>query len=163
MWTLVGQHEENTRGETGLPDHSFLILSRSDSTLVLRTEEEISELEDSGFETSTRTIFSGNVANNRLIMQVNPGGVKLLEGTKQIQFLPITGTAPLVSASLADPYLVALAENGGVYIYTLTWLRSTPPRLTMNKPPDNKRSRLQTICTYCDVSGLMTKDYLLFE
>lgn len=70
MWTLVGKHDERRRRETGLQDHSFLILSRQDSSLILRTEEEINELEESGFNTTSKTVFAGNVGNNRYIIQV---------------------------------------------------------------------------------------------
>ena len=100
MWTLVGKTDEKKRRD-GLPDHSFLILSRrfvgvskkliyfslrilyhlvfslitfpftfSDSSLILRTEEEINELEESGFNTSAKTVFAGNIGNNRYIIQV---------------------------------------------------------------------------------------------
>lgn len=71
MWTLVGKTDERRRREGGLQDHSFLILSRPDSSLILRTEEEINELEESGFNTTSRTVFAGNVGNNRYIIQVS--------------------------------------------------------------------------------------------
>lgn len=84
MWTLVGKVDERRRRETGLLDHSFLILSRSDSSLILRTEEEINELEESGFNTTSKTVFAGNMGNNRYIVQVREaerrGGV---DGTKE--------------------------------------------------------------------------------
>lgn len=70
MWTLVGKVDERRRRETGLLDHSFLILSRTDSSLILRTEEEINELEESGFNTTSKTVFAGNMGNNRYIVQV---------------------------------------------------------------------------------------------
>ncbi|KAG0711406.1 Cleavage and polyadenylation specificity factor subunit 1 [Chionoecetes opilio] len=160
MWTLVGKVDERRRRETGLLDHSFLILSRSDSSLILRTEEEINELEESGFNTTSKTVFAGNMGNNRYIVQVTSGGVRLLEGTVQLQHLPVDVGSPLVAASLADPYLTVLAQDGTLMIFTLAFtMRASAARLTPAKPINTGRSPLQTICAYCDVSGLFTTHY----
>ncbi|KAK8376849.1 hypothetical protein O3P69_010050 [Scylla paramamosain] len=159
MWTLVGKVDERRRRETGLLDHSFLILSRSDSSLILRTEEEINELEESGFNTTSKTVFAGNMGNNRYIVQVTSGGVRLLEGTVQLQHLPVDVGSPLVAASLADPYLAVLAQDGTLMIFTLATTRASTARLSPAKPINTGRSPLQTICAYCDVSGLFTTRY----
>lgn len=159
MWTLVGKADERRRREGGLQDHSFLILSRADSSLILRTEEEINELEESGFNTTSRTVFAGNVGNNRYIVQVTSGGVRLLEGTAQIQHVPVDVGSPLVAATLADPYLAVLANDGTLMIFTLVTARTLPPKLTTSKPINAGKYPLQTICAYCDVSGLFTTQY----
>nr|XP_053638163.1 cleavage and polyadenylation specificity factor subunit 1-like [Cherax quadricarinatus] len=159
MWTLVGKADERRRREGGIQDHSYLILSRSDSSLILRTEEEINELEESGFNTTSRTVFAGNVGNNRYIIQVTSGGVRLLEGTVQIQHVPVDVGAPLVAATLADPYLAVLAKDGTLMIFTLVTTRLLPPKLTTSKPINTGKYPMQTICAYCDVSGLFTTRY----
>ncbi|KAG7154434.1 Cleavage and polyadenylation specificity factor subunit 1-like 2 [Homarus americanus] len=159
MWTLVGKADERRRREGGIQDHSFLILTRPDTSLILRTEEEINELEESGFNTTSRTVFAGNVGNNRYIVQVTSGGVRLLEGTVQIQHVPLDVGSPLVAATLADPYLAVLANDGTLMIFTLVTTRSLPPRLTTSKPINAGKFPLQTICAYCDVSGLFTTQY----
>lgn len=69
MWTLVGKRDDKKRKDA--KDHSFLILSKEDSALILKTEEEISELEESGFNTASKTVFAGNIGNNRFIVQVS--------------------------------------------------------------------------------------------
>ena len=51
--------------------HTYLILSQADSTMVLRTGQEITELDSSGFATETPTIMAGNMASGRYIMQVS--------------------------------------------------------------------------------------------
>lgn len=51
--------------------HSFLILSRNDSTMVLQTAQEINELDQSGFCTTEPTVYSGNMGGNRFIVQVS--------------------------------------------------------------------------------------------
>lgn len=69
-----------------------------------------------------------------LLAQVTSGGVRLLEGTVQIQHIPVDVGSPLVAASLADPYLAVLSESGTLMIFTLVTLRGYQPRLTPSKP-----------------------------
>ena len=59
MWTIIGKSSQvnDTLG------HAFLILSKSDSTMVLQTGEEINELANSGFYTDGPTVFCGNLGN----------------------------------------------------------------------------------------------------
>ena len=68
MWTVLGAPDRS------LPDadltHSFLILSRADSTMILQTGNEINELDSSGFYTSGPTIYTGNLGENKYIVQV---------------------------------------------------------------------------------------------
>lgn len=52
-------------------DHTYLILSQADSTMVLQTGQEITELESSGFATQAPTIYAGNMAGGRYIIQVS--------------------------------------------------------------------------------------------
>ena len=58
----------------------FLILSQTDSTMVLRTGQEITELDSSGFATQAPTIYAGNMADGRYIIQVSGGGRGYWEG-----------------------------------------------------------------------------------
>lgn len=62
------------------------------------------------------------------------GGVRLLEGTSQIQHVPVDVGCPLVAATLADPYLAVLAEDGTLMLFTLVTSRTLPPKLTTAKP-----------------------------
>ena len=50
--------------------HTYLILSQSERTMVLRTGQEITELDVSGFATQVPTVMAGNMAGNRYIVQV---------------------------------------------------------------------------------------------
>lgn len=68
------------------------------------------------------------------LLQVTSGGVRLLEGTVQLQHLPVDVGSPLVAASLADPYLAVLAQDGTLMIFTLATTRTTAPRLSPAKP-----------------------------
>ena len=72
MWALVTKTDERKKKDPNAPrDHSYLILSREESAFILKTEEEISELEDSGFNTTDKTIFAGNIGNDKFIVQVS--------------------------------------------------------------------------------------------
>ena len=52
-------------------EHAYLLLSRSDSTMVLQTGQEIAELDSSGFATQTPTVCAGNLGGGNYIVQVN--------------------------------------------------------------------------------------------
>ncbi|KAF2368735.1 hypothetical protein FHG87_000497 [Trinorchestia longiramus] len=158
MWTVYGSSSsEGGRRKAVDPattDHSYLILAREASPLILHTQEEISELEDSGFDTSQPTIFATNIGNYRYIVQVRQFGVKLLDGSEELQDVEGLSESPLVCATVADPHLVVLAEDGTVAVLTL---HSRPyPRLVVTKSSTAKRLQLQTLSAYCDVSGLFT-------
>lgn len=47
---------------------------------ILRTGQEIAEVDESGFSTQASTVFAGNLGNNDHIVQVSPMGVRLLKG-----------------------------------------------------------------------------------
>lgn len=46
-------------------------------------------------------------------------GVRLLQGTEQIQHIPLDQGSRLVQASSADPYVVLLTEDGRIILLTL--------------------------------------------
>lgn len=54
---------------------------------VLKTGQEIMELDHSGFSTQGSTVYSGNIGNNSYIVQVSAMGVRLLQGG-QPPFIP---------------------------------------------------------------------------
>lgn len=58
--------------------HTYLILSQADSTMVLQTGQEITELDTSGFATQAPTVFAGNMMKGRYIVQVSCSGCGLL-------------------------------------------------------------------------------------
>lgn len=49
---------------------------------VLKTGQEIMELEQSGLYTQGPTVYAGNIGNNRYVIQVSAHGVRLLDGGK---------------------------------------------------------------------------------
>ena len=151
MWTV--KSSQRSKGEDS-SFHSFLILSKSDSTMILQTGKEINELEEnkSGFSSRTKTIFTGNVGQDRFIIQVTPSSVVLLEDVNQIQYLSIDHGSPIIQASSTDPFTVTLTKSGQVYQYQLT-----DDRLHASRPSlSSSRFRITNVCLYKDVSGLFT-------
>ena len=64
-----GERENGVGGDKN--EHTYLLLSRSDSTMVLQTGQEIAELESSGFATQTPTVCAGNLGGGDYILQVD--------------------------------------------------------------------------------------------
>ncbi|XP_043282051.1 cleavage and polyadenylation specificity factor subunit 1 isoform X2 [Venturia canescens] len=158
MWTVIGAPnvETQTKGENE-GQHSFLILSHEDSTMVLQTGQEINEVEQSGFSTQGTTIFAGNLGANRYIVQVTQMGVRLMQGVEQIQHMPMDLGCPIIHASCADPYVTLLTEDGQVMLLTLREGRGTP-RLHAQPAELLFRPQIEALCAYRDVSGIFTKN-----
>ncbi|ETE60725.1 Cleavage and polyadenylation specificity factor subunit 1 [Ophiophagus hannah] len=190
MWTVISPRkieeatqeedtqEEGTEKEPSPPEpaddgkrHGFLILSREDSTMVgaslwlawldiLQTGQEIMELDTSGFATQGPTVYSGNIGENRYIVQVSPLGIRLLEGVNQLHFIPVDLGSPIVHCAVADPYVVIMSSEGQVTMFVLksdTYGGRTH-RLTLQKPPTYNQSRVIALCVYRDVSGMFTTE-----
>ncbi|XP_063441861.1 cleavage and polyadenylation specificity factor subunit 1-like [Mytilus trossulus] len=172
MWTVKGELPEeeggsrtSIEGETTNTEqedkdsvkdgHAFLILSREDSSMILQTGQEIMELDHSGFSTQTATIFAGNIGDDKYIIQVSPSGVRLLEGVKQLQYLTVEQTSTICHCSVSDPYALLMTEAGMIFLLTLKQdAVSGNSRLSMTKPLLPQHSKILTLCTYKDRSGL---------
>ncbi|KAF6036417.1 Cpsf160 [Bugula neritina] len=66
VWTVKGPLNSDTVDENQAncldkDMESYLILGKDNSTMVLQTTDDISELDQSGFNTETRTVFAGNI------------------------------------------------------------------------------------------------------
>uniref|UniRef100_A0A8C6XT74 Cleavage and polyadenylation specific factor 1 n=1 Tax=Naja naja TaxID=35670 RepID=A0A8C6XT74_NAJNA len=171
MWTVISprktEEEEGTEKEPSPPEpaddgkrHGFLILSREDSTMILQTGQEIMELDTSGFATQGPTVYSGNIGENRYIVQVSPLGIRLLEGVNQLHFIPVDLGSPIVHCAVADPYVVIMSSEGQVTMFVLksdTYGGRTH-RLTLQKPQLHHQSRVIALCVYRDVSGMFTTE-----
>uniref|UniRef100_A0A3Q2QV95 Cleavage and polyadenylation specificity factor subunit 1 n=1 Tax=Fundulus heteroclitus TaxID=8078 RepID=A0A3Q2QV95_FUNHE len=174
MWTVVssevkedkkvGISLERAEAEHPLEDdakkHGFLILSREDSTMILQTGQEIMELDTSGFATQGPTVFAGNIGDDQYIIQVSPMGLRLLEGVKQLHFIPVDLGSPIVHCSVADPYVVIMTAEGVVTMFVLktdSYMGKTH-RLALQKPQISTQSRVIALCAYRDVSGMFTTE-----
>uniref|UniRef100_A0A668UJ61 RSE1/DDB1/CPSF1 second beta-propeller domain-containing protein n=1 Tax=Oreochromis aureus TaxID=47969 RepID=A0A668UJ61_OREAU len=167
MWTVISKvekEEEEKKTEPPLEDdakkHGFLILSREDSTMILQTGQEIMELDTSGFATQGPTVYAGNIGDNKYIIQVSPMGLRLLEGVRQLHFIPVDLGSPIVHCSVADPFVVIMTAEGVVTMFVLksdSYMGKTH-RLALQKPQIPSQSRVITLCAYRDVSGMFTTE-----
>lgn len=58
---------------------------------MLKTGQEIMELDHSGFSTQGATVYAGNIGNNAYVLQVSAMGVRLLQGGLSYSYLPYLG------------------------------------------------------------------------
>ncbi|XP_041375883.1 cleavage and polyadenylation specificity factor subunit 1-like isoform X2 [Gigantopelta aegis] len=154
---VVGDGEEENKTDiTG--GHAYLILSRAETSMILQTGQEIMELDHSGFSTETATIFAGNIGDNNYILQVSTNGVRLLEGVKQLQVIPMDMGSPIISCSIADPYILIMSEEGQIMLLTLKEdSYGSGVRLAVIKPQNlTENPKILAMCTYKDISGLFT-------
>uniref|UniRef100_A0A8C5DQ71 Cleavage and polyadenylation specificity factor subunit 1 n=1 Tax=Gouania willdenowi TaxID=441366 RepID=A0A8C5DQ71_GOUWI len=177
MWTVIANEVkeekkvatfvcslEKTKAERPMEDdaqkHGFLILSREDSTMILQTGKEIMELDTSGFATQGPTVYAGNIGENKYIIQVSPMGLRLLEGVRQLHFIPVDLGSPIVHCSVADPYVVIMTAEGVVTMFVLktdSYMGKTH-RLSLQKPQISTQSRVVALCAYRDISGIFTTE-----
>lgn len=148
MWTVIGKDSQVEDSGLG---HAFLILARNDSTMILQTGQEINELDQSGFYTEGPTVYCGNIGDNQWIIQVGQKSIRLLDGIKLSQSLPLELGSPIVHVSSADPYLIALTEDGQLILISLD-----AKELSIVKANLKSKSKLVAACAYKDNSGLFT-------
>ena len=148
IWSVFSPHESAEH-------HSYLIISRNDSTMVFQAATEINELDQSGFSTQTRTIIAANIGDNKFIVQITPNGARLLEGRRQVHYLPLDFGSPVAVAFVCDPFVILLTENGLVIQLKLSL--EGQKRLVVFKPKlAASKSRILALCLYKDVSGLFS-------
>ncbi|XP_023295562.2 cleavage and polyadenylation specificity factor subunit 1 [Lucilia cuprina] len=152
VWTLYDDVSKKTSRHD---HHDFMILSQRTSTLVLQTGEEINEIENTGFCCTQPTIFVGNLGQNRFIVQVTTRSVRLLQGKRLIQNVPIDEGAPVVQVSIADPYVCLRVLHGKVITLALRETKGTP-RLAINKNTISSIPAVISLAAYKDLSGLFT-------
>ncbi|KAM3186263.1 hypothetical protein ACTXT7_004660 [Hymenolepis weldensis] len=124
---------ESFNSNMGSPRHSFLLLTRDDSSMVLEMGKEIVELEVSGFKTNETTVIAANLGFQYLkkpyqhlllptvkngkreymvevdypyILQVCPTSIRLLNGPHLIEELHLTAESRVTMARVADPYVL---------------------------------------------------------
>lgn len=135
--------------------HDFMILTERTRTLVLQTGNEINEIENTGFNCQQPTIEVGNLGQKRFIVQVTTRSVRLLQGRRLIQNVPIDEETPVVQVSIADPYVCLRVLNGKVITLALRETKSTP-RLAINKNTISSIPEVISLMVYRDQSGLFT-------
>lgn len=66
-------------------------------------------------------------------MKVGKGGLRLLSGLNEVQRLNLDLTSNVVFASIADPYVALLTDEGQVIIVVLTGDRLVPTFTQLHK------------------------------
>ena len=152
MWTVEGMGSGNNGNQA---EHSFLILSRMETTMVLQTGKEINELDSSGFFTDGPTVYCGNIGNDAFIIQVSANAIRLLKGSKMVQAIDLGNLqSKIVHVSNADPYIVLMTEEGKLVLVTL----EPNHELRVAKANLKSKSKVITACAYKDESGLFTTE-----
>lgn len=150
LWTVIDDSQSMREDK-----HTFIVLSQRSSTMVLRTAEEITGIHNTGFSSGLPTIFVGNVGSNRFIIQVTTKSIRLLQGTRLVQSIPIDLGSALTTVSVADPYVCVRAGNGQVITLALRETKENP-RLAVNKNTIVSQPKVVGMSIYKDVSGCFT-------
>lgn len=150
VWTVLGADSTET--------HAFMILCQEAGTMILQTGDEINEIDNTGFATNVPTIYVGNIGGNRFIVQVTTKSIRLLQGARLLQNIPIDLGCPLASVSIADPYICVRSSEGRVITLALREGKGTP-RLAVNKNTISTTPPVVAISVYKDVSGIFTTKY----
>ena len=150
LWTVIDDSQMKKENK-----HAFMILTQRNSTMVLKTGEEISDIHNTGFASNTPTIFVGNLGNNRYIVQVTTKSIRLIQGSRLVQNIPIDLGFPITNVSIADPYICVRASNGQVITLALRDNKEySIQRLFMNR--NRVSGSAVGISIYKDVSGMFT-------
>jgi len=155
MWTVYGPGA--AQGGSAA-EHSYLILSRKDSSMVLQTGQEINELDKSGFRTTEPTIYAGNIGDGAFILQVVPTEVILLKDNAMVQTLPVDLGGPIINVSCADPHLSLLSSSGQAAVLTYRAGQMHIVKTKIGELPGRAKSGLVAVALYKDRSGLLTTE-----
>lgn len=71
------------------------------------------------------SVFSGNLGNNKYIVQVTTASIRLLRGPVQIQHIPLNLGSAVIFATSADPYIALLTTDGQVITFMLRESKQT--------------------------------------
>ena len=104
------------------------------SSQVLKTGDEISEVDNSGFNLQSPTVYAGNLGLNKYIVQVCPQSIRLLAGVDEVQDIPLdSGSSNIIFGSMADPHGVLITEDGFI-IYMQLVEDFNGPKLKLIRP-----------------------------
>jgi cleavage and polyadenylation specificity factor subunit 1 len=128
VWTVYYTAEERP-GTSDYDDteyHAYLIISLNTRTMILETGDTLGEVtEKTDYYIEGPTILAGNLFKRRRILQVYAKGVRVLDGALKTQDVPTfrdLSESPeseelvVVSAAVADPYVLLQMNNGSAQI-----------------------------------------------
>ncbi|EUB60152.1 Cleavage and polyadenylation specificity factor subunit [Echinococcus granulosus] len=136
---------DDVQSTNTFPVHSYLLLTREDSSMILEVGKEIVELEVSGFKTTENTVIAANLGFQTMrteqewnlesakdgekelevgldypyIIQVCPTSFRLLNGPHLVEELHLTNDSRISLASVADPYILVSTEDDDLILVAL--------------------------------------------
>ncbi|VDK47594.1 unnamed protein product, partial [Cylicostephanus goldi] len=139
----------------------YLIVSRTRSSLILELGEDMVELEEPLFLSDEPTVAAGELADGGLAVQVTSLRVALVAEEKQLQQIDLDSNFPVVAASIVDPYVALLTQNGRLMLFHLV-LNPTVhlqeidiSNTAFAEKTVHHRAPLTALSIYRDMSGLM--------
>ncbi|BFZ55938.1 mRNA cleavage and polyadenylation factor subunit [Savitreella phatthalungensis] len=97
---------------------TYLVAARESTTQILQLERNLSELTTTEFETSDRTIAAGVLADRTCLVQICPDMMRTYDADlKLMQLVATPEDRAVVSASVSDPFVSLLLDNGTVVVY----------------------------------------------
>lgn len=123
MWSVYNDSSNDTIGSS----HTFLFLSKVDSTMVLQMANEITEFDrdTTVFCTKHPTMCCSNLSNNKYIIQVTSNCMYIYsECTAETSGTLVTTydlssilESKMKQVSVIDPYIVILTEKGSILLF----------------------------------------------
>ncbi|KAK5967614.1 hypothetical protein GCK32_002862 [Trichostrongylus colubriformis] len=152
LWA-VGRREDDS--------HKYLIVSRTRSSLILELGEDMVELEEPLFLSDEPTVAAGELADGGLAVQVTSLRVALVAEEQQLQQIDLDSNFPVVAASIVDPYVALLTQNGRLMLYQLVLVPHVHLKeidlsgSAFAEKTVHHRAPLTALAIYRDMSGLM--------
>ncbi|CAD5218762.1 unnamed protein product [Bursaphelenchus okinawaensis] len=145
------------------PDGSkkYLIVSNSSTTTVHEVfEDDINVYETSSFTTKENTINVGELQDGHVCVQVCPNSIIVVgrtqgdEEDEQFEYVKLDSNFPVASASIVDPYILLLTQNGKLLMYKYKKEEKKLEAINVNFMEQKESSAITSACVYKDKSGL---------
>ena len=109
---------------------------------MLKTGEEITEVDNSGFNVQEPTVFACNLTNNKYILQFCQSCIYLLEGATKINEIILEEDGPtIVTVSSQDPHTILLMSDGKIRYLELV-KDYEKPSMKLTEPILSQRSQV---------------------
>ncbi|CAB3406616.1 unnamed protein product [Caenorhabditis bovis] len=149
MWAVGRKDDES---------HRYLIVTRLRSTLVLELGAEMVELEEPLFVSKEPTVAAGELLQGGLAVQVTSMCIALVADGQQLQEVHVDSNFPVIMASIVDPYVALLTQNGKLLLYQLVtspFVQLKEVNLSSTQFANTLNTTLTSIAIYSDASGMM--------
>ncbi|PIO61284.1 CPSF A subunit region, partial [Teladorsagia circumcincta] len=119
------------------------------------------ELEEPLFLSDEPTVAAGELADGGLAVQVTSLRVALVAEEQQLQQIDLDSNFPVVAASIVDPYVALLTQNGRLMLYQLVLIPHVHLKeidlsgSAFAEKTVHHRAPLTALSIYRDMSGLM--------